>query len=78
MAESFRTSESVSRFLAAALTLATQTLEASSEACQFSFLFRTSSSHFTGLIGPLVLHHLSPVQIPKILVPSESHTRTAL
>ena len=37
--EGFRTSESVSRFLAAALTLAAQTLEASSGACQFSFSF---------------------------------------
>jgi hypothetical protein len=41
------------------------------------FFFRSSSSHFTGAISPSALHHLVPVHIPNILVPSESQTRTA-
>ena len=44
-----------------------------------SVFFRlSSSSHFTGATSPLVLHHLVPVHIPNILVPSESQMRTAL
>jgi hypothetical protein len=42
------------------------------------FFFRSSNSHFTGLISPLVLHHLTPVHMPNIRLPSESQTRTAL
>ena len=42
------------------------------------FFFRSSSSHFTGLISPFALHHLVPVQMPSVRLPSESQTRTAL
>jgi hypothetical protein len=36
----------------------------------FVFFFRSSSSHFTGLISPLVLHQWVPVQMPKTRLPS--------
>jgi hypothetical protein len=42
------------------------------------FFFRSSNSHFTGLISLLVLHHLTPVHMANIRLPSESQTRTAL
>ena len=41
------------------------------------FLRLSSSSHLTGEISPLELHHLVPVHIPNLLVPSASQTRTA-
>jgi hypothetical protein len=41
------------------------------------FLRLSSSSHLTGAISPLELHHLVPVHIPNLLVPSASQTRTA-
>jgi hypothetical protein len=44
----------------------------------FLVFFRlSSSSHFTGAISPLVLHHLLPVHMPSILDPSASQTRMA-
>ena len=42
------------------------------------FFGLSSSSHLTGLISPLALHHFSPVHMPSMRLPSGSQTRTAL